>query len=149
MKMDGEDGHLAQEDAVFISTHKFIGGPEHPEYWWQNGTSFRTQSPRARRGNSVYVNSHEHRYHSDPVHCEEGVPDIIGAICGLVYQLKEARIEWIAVESTNLFAVRLSVGPPIPTFGFGKSRSVAFEHCVLYDPLRKQTMHPFCGGAVE
>ena len=38
-----------------------------------------------------YVNSHEHRYHSDPVHREEGTPDIIGAICaGLVFQLKEA-----------------------------------------------------------
>ena len=88
--MDGEDGQLAYKDAVFISTHKFVEGLEHPEYWWQNGT-FRTQSLVSRRGTVSYVNSHEHRFTVIQFTVKR-YPDIIGDLCGLVFQAQSRGI---------------------------------------------------------
>lgn len=93
MNLDCENGHLAYKDAVFISTHKFIGGPGTPGILVAKRHLFQNAVPSCPGGGTVsYVNSQEHRYHSDPVHREEGgTPDIIGAIrAGLVFQLKEA-----------------------------------------------------------
>ncbi len=90
---DGPDGRLAYKDAVFISPHKFIGGPQTPGVLVAKRALFTNSVPSVPGGGTVaYVNTSEHRYLSDPVHREEGgTPAIIESIrAGLVFQLKEA-----------------------------------------------------------
>jgi len=81
-------------DAVFLSPHKFIGGPGTPGVLVASRSRVLTNSvPDVVGGGTVaYVNALEHRYLADPAHREEaGTPAIIESIrAGLVFQLKEA-----------------------------------------------------------
>ena len=80
-------------DAVFLSPHKFIGGPGSPGVLVVRREHVRNRVPTAPGGGTVaYVNPADHQYLADPIAREEGgTPDIIGSIrAGLVFQLKEA-----------------------------------------------------------
>ncbi len=93
MTDDEADGHLVYKDAIFLSPHKFIGGPGTPGVLVAKKKLFRNSVPAQPGGGTVaYVNPKEHRYLEDPVHREEGgTPAIIESIrAGLVFQLKEA-----------------------------------------------------------
>lgn len=84
---------LAYKDAVFLSPHKFIGGPGTPGVLVAKRRLFANRVPSQPGGGTVaYVNTREHRYLADPVHREEGgTPAIVESIrAGLVFQLKEA-----------------------------------------------------------
>jgi len=84
---------VADKDAVFLSPHKFIGGPQTPGVLVVKRQLLRNTVPACPGGGTVaYVNQEEHRYIDDPVHREEGgTPAIIESIrAGLVFQLKEA-----------------------------------------------------------
>jgi len=90
---DGPDGDLVYKDAIFISPHKFIGGPETPGILVVKKRLLTNRVPTVPGGGTVsFVNSNEHMYVQDPVRREEGgTPSIIGSIrAGLVFQLKEA-----------------------------------------------------------
>jgi selenocysteine lyase/cysteine desulfurase len=83
----------ARMDAIFLSPHKFIGGPGTPGVLVLNHSLAHNTVPVVPGGGTVaYVNSLEHRYLSDPTHREEGgTPAIIESIrAGLVFQLKQA-----------------------------------------------------------
>ena len=85
-----DDGYL---DAVFISPHKFIGGPGTPGLLVARRDLFTNRVPDVPGGGTVaYVNPDHHDYLEQIEHREEGgTPDIIGSIrTGLVFQLKEA-----------------------------------------------------------
>ncbi|HEY0479553.1 MAG TPA: aminotransferase class V-fold PLP-dependent enzyme [Kofleriaceae bacterium] len=91
--IDMNPGDGADKDAVFISPHKFIGGPGTPGVLVAKRHLLRNTVPACPGGGTVaYVNEAEHRYLADPVHREEGgTPAIIESIrAGLVFQLKEA-----------------------------------------------------------
>jgi selenocysteine lyase/cysteine desulfurase len=93
LRQDGPDGHLAYKDAIFISPHKFIGGPGTPGLLVAKKHLFQNKVPASPGGGTVaYVSPSEHRYLDDIVQREEGgTPDILGSIrAGLVFQLKEA-----------------------------------------------------------
>jgi selenocysteine lyase/cysteine desulfurase len=80
-------------DAVFISPHKFIGGPGTPGLLVARKTLFRNRVPSMPGGGTVaYVNPQEHVYLTDVEHREEGgTPAIVESIrAGLVFGLKEA-----------------------------------------------------------
>jgi selenocysteine lyase/cysteine desulfurase len=80
-------------DAVFISPHKFIGGPGTPGLLAARRELFRNRVPGMPGGGTVaYVNPTEHVYLADVEHREEGgTPAIVDSIrAGLVFQLKEA-----------------------------------------------------------
>ncbi|MBZ0231931.1 MAG: aminotransferase class V-fold PLP-dependent enzyme [Deltaproteobacteria bacterium] len=80
-------------DAIFLSPHKFIGGPGTPGVLVAKRHLFKNRVPATPGGGTVaYVNTEEHRYLADPEHREEGgTPAIIESIrAGLVFQLKEA-----------------------------------------------------------
>lgn len=84
---------LAYKDAIFISPHKFIGGPGTPGILAAKRHLFQNRVPAMPGGGTVsFVNGTEHRYRPDPVVREEGgTPAIIESIrAGLVFQLKEA-----------------------------------------------------------
>lgn len=80
-------------DAVFISPHKFIGGPGTPGLLAARRELFHNRVPSVPGGGTVaYVNPSEHVYLTDVEHREEGgTPAIVDSIrAGLVFQLKEA-----------------------------------------------------------
>ena len=84
---------LAYKDAVFLSPHKFVGGPGTPGVLIVRRELLKNRVPDVVGGGTVaYVNRTEHRFIDDPVHREEGgTPAIIEAIrAGLVFQLKDA-----------------------------------------------------------
>jgi selenocysteine lyase/cysteine desulfurase len=90
---DGPDGELLYKDAIFISPHKFIGGPETPGILVVKKRLLKNSVPTVPGGGTVsFVSSDEHLYVQDHVSREEGgTPSIIGSIrAGLVFQLKEA-----------------------------------------------------------
>jgi selenocysteine lyase/cysteine desulfurase len=89
----GESGHLAFKDAVFISPHKFIGGPGTPGVLVVKRRLLTNTVPTQPGGGTVsYVGPAGHTYLADPAHREEGgTPAIIEAIrAGLVFHLKQA-----------------------------------------------------------
>lgn len=123
----------AYKDAIFISPHKFIGGPGTPGVLVVKRKLLTNTVPTVPGGGTVsYVSPDEHTYLTDPAHREEGgTPAIIEAIrAGLVFHLKQAvsatvieELEqemiaraiasWSAVENLqvlgNLKAKRLSI----------------------------------------
>ena len=87
---EGEDAH---KDAIFLSPHKFVGGPGTPGILVAKKKLFRNRVPAVPGGGTVaYVSGVEHSYFKDIVLREEGgTPEIIGSIrAGLVFQLKGA-----------------------------------------------------------
>lgn len=89
----GPDGALAYKDAVFISPHKFIGGPGTPGVLVVKRRLVANTVPTMPGGGTVsYVSPDGHTYLADHAHREEGgTPAIIEAIrAGLVFHLKEA-----------------------------------------------------------
>jgi selenocysteine lyase/cysteine desulfurase len=96
----------AYKDALFLSPHKFIGGPSTPGVLVARRELFGNRVPDVPGGGTVaYVNTAEHRYLTDPTHREEGgTPAIIEAVrAGLVFQLKEA----VGVETIRAAEERL------------------------------------------
>lgn len=90
---DQAGNSLARKDAVFLSPHKFIGGPSTPGVLLVRRELLTNRVPDVVGGGTVaFVNPDSHDYLSDPAHREEGgTPAIIEAIrAGLVFQLKQA-----------------------------------------------------------
>ena len=88
-----EEHPQCHKDAVFISPHKFIGGPGTPGVLAVRRELLTNRVPVVPGGGTVaYVNPLEHRYLEDPAHREEGgTPAIVESIrAGLVFQLKQA-----------------------------------------------------------
>nr|WP_197676323.1 aminotransferase class V-fold PLP-dependent enzyme [Nakamurella panacisegetis] len=84
---------LAYKDAIFLSPHKFIGGPSTPGVLVVRRELLRNRVPDVPGGGTVaYVNPTDHRYLTDPAQREEGgTPAIVESIrAGLVFQLKQA-----------------------------------------------------------
>jgi len=84
---------MCHKDAVFVSPHKFIGGPGTPGVLVVRRELLTNRVPVVPGGGTVaYVNPLEHRYVEDPAHREEGgTPAIVESIrAGLVFQLKQA-----------------------------------------------------------
>jgi selenocysteine lyase/cysteine desulfurase len=84
---------LAFKDAIFLSPHKFIGGPSTPGVLVVRRELLTNRVPDVPGGGTVaYVNPADHRYLEDQPHREEGgTPAIVECIrAGLVFQLKEA-----------------------------------------------------------
>lgn len=85
------DHPLAYKDAIFMSPHKFIGGPSTPGILVIRKDIVTNTVPDVVGGGTVaYVNESEHVYLKDIEHREEGgTPAIVEAIrAGLVFKLK-------------------------------------------------------------
>jgi selenocysteine lyase/cysteine desulfurase len=84
---------FAGKDALFLSPHKFVGGPGTPGVLIVRRELLRNRVPTVPGGGTVdYVNPTDHHYIADPAHREEGgTPAIVDSIrAGLVFQLKQA-----------------------------------------------------------
>jgi selenocysteine lyase/cysteine desulfurase len=92
-EMVERDSQLAAKDAVFLSPHKFPGGPGTPGVLVVKRRLLQNAVPVVPGGGTVfYVTSDGHRYLTNPEEREEGgTPNILGVIrCGLVFQLWQA-----------------------------------------------------------
>ncbi|KAH9495199.1 hypothetical protein Btru_015625, partial [Bulinus truncatus] len=88
-----DKGDLAYKDAIFISPHKFIGGPQTPGLLVAKRWIFKNTYPHGVGGGTVvFVRRQNHIYYSEQEHREEGgTPAIIESIrAGLVFKLKDA-----------------------------------------------------------
>jgi selenocysteine lyase/cysteine desulfurase len=86
-------GRRDHKDAIFLSPHKFMGGPQTPGVLVLRRELIRSTVPTMPGGGTVtFVDSTEHEYLNDPVAREEGgTPAIIESIrAGLVFALKDA-----------------------------------------------------------
>ena len=90
---DIPNGPLAYKDAVFVSPHKFVGGPGTPGVLVAKRWLLRNRVPSVPGGGTIlFVSPTGHSYHPDPEIREEGgTPAIVESIrAGLVFALKEA-----------------------------------------------------------
>ncbi|KAL7669408.1 hypothetical protein ACOME3_010065 [Neoechinorhynchus agilis] len=93
VKIDMNPSNHGYSDAIFISGHKFIGGPGTPGILIAKDFLFKNSVPTVPGGGTVImVTKSAHLYVGDIERREEGgTPDIIGSIrAGLVFQLKRA-----------------------------------------------------------
>ncbi len=93
MYPDRDANPLAYKDALFLSPHKFIGGPSTPGVLVARRELFTNRVPDVPGGGTVtYVNDSDHDYLATPEQREEGgTPAIIESVrAGLVFQLKQA-----------------------------------------------------------
>jgi selenocysteine lyase/cysteine desulfurase len=105
---EGEDP-LAAKDAVFISPHKFVGGPGTPGVLVVKRVLVANRVPTVPGGGTVsYVSADDHSYVADPTVREEGgTPAIIESIrAGLVFKLKSAVGEDTIEELEHSFVRR-------------------------------------------
>ncbi len=103
----GNDG-LPAMDGLFISPHKFVGGPGSPGLLVMHRRLMENLVPARPGGGTVsYVNPLEHVYITDEEHREEGgTPAIIESIrAGLVFQLKD-QVGVDAIEQREEILVR-------------------------------------------
>jgi selenocysteine lyase/cysteine desulfurase len=120
------------KDAVFLSPHKFPGGPQTPGVLIVRRELVRNAVPTMPGGGTVaFVDPVGHRYLDDPVAREEGgTPAIIESIrAGLVFGLKEAiGTDLIAAREEALWLRalrRLEVHPEIEVLGSHQARRLA------------------------
>ena len=86
-------GRGDHKDAIFLSPHKFPGGPQTPGVLVVRRELVRNEVPTAPGGGTVlFVDPLGHRYLDDPIAREEGgTPAIVESIrAGLVFALKQA-----------------------------------------------------------
>ena len=84
---------MAEMDAIFVSPHKFAGGPQTPGVLVVDRRLMTNRVPVVPGGGTVaYVDPTGHRYLDDPVAREEaGTPAIVESIrAGLVFAVKDA-----------------------------------------------------------
>ena len=92
VKIDMRPGKADQLDAVFLSPHKFVGGPDTPGVLVFHESIYKLASPSTAGGGTVtYVSSSEHHFTSDIEAREDaGTPAIVQKIrTALAFWVKE------------------------------------------------------------
>ena len=140
----------AYKDAVFLSPHKFIGGPSTPGVLVARRSLFANRVPDVPGGGTVaYVNDAEHAYLPDPEHREEGgTPAIIESVrAGLVFQLKQAvGVETIRAAEERLLSRAVdswSQEPSIEILGNLKAERLSIVSFVVRTPSGRYLHHNF------
>ncbi|MEI8238496.1 MAG: aminotransferase class V-fold PLP-dependent enzyme [Actinomycetota bacterium] len=140
----------SHKDAVFISPHKFVGGPGTPGVLVVRRELLRNTVPDVVGGGTVaYVNPTAHRYLDDPVHREEGgTPAIIESIrAGMVFQLKQAvGVATIKQHETDYWrraADSWAANPAIQLLGNTKADRLSIVSFVIRRPAGRYLHHNF------
>ncbi|MBE7325703.1 aminotransferase class V-fold PLP-dependent enzyme [Nocardioides sp. Y6] len=140
----------SHKDALFISPHKFIGGPSTPGLLVARRELFGNRVPDVPGGGTVsYVNSDDHRYVGDPeVREEGGTPAIIESIrAGLVFQLKEAvGVETIRAEEERLLRRAVEAWgsePAVELLGNLEAERLSIVSFVVRSPSGRHLHHNY------
>ena len=142
----GDDA--ARKDAIFISPHKFIGGPGTPGVLVVSRKLLRNRVPHVVGGGTVsYVGPSDHHYVENPEHREEaGTPAIIESIrAGLVFGLKEA-VGVPAIQEREQDFLRRAITawndhPSIEVLGNPKAERLSIVSFVVKRPDGKYVHH--------
>ena len=148
---------LAYKDAIFLSPHKFIGGPGDPGRAGRAARAVRQpRARRARRRHRRLRQPDEHRYLDDPPQREEGgTPAIIESIrAGLVFQLKQAvGDETIRAAEERLLAARGrrrgATSPAIEILGNLDAERLSIVSFVVRSPAGRYLHHNFVVVAAQ
>jgi selenocysteine lyase/cysteine desulfurase len=131
---------LVAKDAIFISPHKFVGGPGTPGVLIVKRRLVANRVPTVPGGGTVsYVSAEDHSYLSDPVVREEGgTPAIIESIrAGLVFKLKSAVGEDTIEELEQSFVTRAieswSANPRIRILGNREATRLSIVSFLIED----------------
>ncbi|MGH3118659.1 MAG: aminotransferase class V-fold PLP-dependent enzyme [Gaiellales bacterium] len=150
VEMYGGSDPSAYKDAIFLSPHKFIGGPGTPGVLVVRRELLRNRVPDVPGGGTVaYVNPAEHRYLDDPAQREEGgTPAIIGSIrAGLVFQLKHAVGLDVIREHEEAYLSRASTAwqqePAIEILGNLDAERLSIISFVVRAPSGRYLHHNF------
>lgn len=140
----------AYKDAIFVSPHKFIGGPGTPGVLVVRRDLLANRVPDVPGGGTVaYVNPTEHVYLDDPVAREEGgTPAIVEAIrAGLVFALKEAvGVDTIAARESEFLARAVASwrsDPAIEILGNVEAERLSIVSFVVRRPGGRYLHHNF------
>jgi selenocysteine lyase/cysteine desulfurase len=140
----------ARKDAVFLSPHKFIGGPGTPGVLVVRRKLLTNRVPVVAGGGTVaYVNPTDHRYLDDPAHREEGgTPAIVESIrAGLVFQLKEAvGVDTIQAREEDMLRRALAAWagePSLQVLGNLGARRLSIVSFVVRGPSGLRLHHNF------
>jgi selenocysteine lyase/cysteine desulfurase len=149
VEMNPRGGDPAErKDAIFLSPHKFIGGPGTPGVLVASRTLLTNAVPDVVGGGTVsYVNPSEHRYLENPEHREEGgTPAIIESIrAGLVFALKDAvGVATIQAHERDFLRRAISawsVHPAIQVLGNPEAERLSIVSFVVRRPGAKYLHH--------
>ncbi|HLL66209.1 MAG TPA: aminotransferase class V-fold PLP-dependent enzyme [Micromonosporaceae bacterium] len=149
VRMQGRGG-TTYKDAVFISPHKFVGGPGTPGVLVVRRELLHNRVPTVPGGGTVhYVNTTEHRYITDPAHREEGgTPAIVESIrAGLVFQLKQA-VGNEVIRAHEEYFVRRAIAawrrnPNIEVLGNLQAQRLSIVSFVIRRPGGRYLHHNF------
>ncbi len=152
IRMNPEPGGdpLTYKDAVFLSPHKFIGGPSTPGVLAARRELLHNSVPVVPGGGTVaYVNPRDHVYLADAEHREEGgTPAIVESIrAGLVFQLKQAvGVEVIRAREEHFVRRALRVwtaNPWIEVLGNPEAERLSIISFVVRRPQGRYLHHNF------
>ncbi|HET9172243.1 MAG TPA: aminotransferase class V-fold PLP-dependent enzyme [Actinospica sp.] len=141
-------GRGDHKDAIFLSPHKFPGGPQTPGVLVIHRELVRNRVPTAPGGGTVlFVDPLGHRYLDDPIAREEGgTPAIVESIrAGLVFALKQAvgtdviqaREEQLCGEAV----ARWNADPRIDILGNPRARRLSIVSFRLRAPRPGEFLH--------
>ncbi len=150
IEMNPADDPLAYKDAIFLSPHKFIGGPSTPGVLVARRELFTNRVPDVPGGGTVaFVNPEEHEYLTDVEHREEGgTPAIVESIrAGLVFALKQA----VGTDEIRRREDRLleravgawSAEPALELLGNLEARRLSIVSFVVRSPSGRYLHHNF------
>ncbi|CAN5658029.1 aminotransferase class V-fold PLP-dependent enzyme [soil metagenome] len=147
---DRDSDHNDHKDAIFLSPHKFIGGPQTPGVLVVRRELVRNAVPTAPGGGTVaFVDPTEHRYVDDPIAREEGgTPAIIESIrAGMVFALKEsvgtALIEQREQQLWSHALDRWQAHPNIEILGHPQARRLSIVSFRIRSGVRRYLHHNF------
>ncbi|MBD0292189.1 MAG: aminotransferase class V-fold PLP-dependent enzyme [Jiangellaceae bacterium] len=154
--MNPADDPEAYLDAIFVSPHKFVGGPGTPGVLAARRELFHNAVPVVVGGGTVaYVNQFEHRYLAEPAHREEGgTPAIVESIrAGLVFQLKDA-VGPALIQAYETDFVRRAIGawrahPQIEILGNPAADRLAIVSFEIRRPQGRRLHHNFVVAALN
>ncbi|MCU0300840.1 MAG: aminotransferase class V-fold PLP-dependent enzyme [Candidatus Nanopelagicales bacterium] len=142
------DDPEAAKDAVFLSPHKFVGGPGTPGVLVVRRALLTNRVPDVVGGGTVaYVSPTDHRFVSDPEHREEGgTPAIIESIrAGLVFHLKRALGTDVIQAHEDDFVRRAvaawAANPAIEVLGNVGARRLSIVSFTVRSPSRRYVHH--------
>jgi selenocysteine lyase/cysteine desulfurase len=141
---------LSYKDAVFISPHKFVGGPSTPGVLVVRRELLRNRVPSVPGGGTVdYVSTTDHNYISDAAHREEGgTPAIVESIrAGLVFGLQQAVGPQVIHDREQALLRRAldswSANPNLQILGNLDADRLAIVSLLVREPGGKQLHHNY------
>ncbi|CAF4530677.1 unnamed protein product, partial [Rotaria sp. Silwood2] len=148
LKIDMNASEIAYKDAVFISTHKFVGGPSTPGILIAKKKLFTNQVPSSVGGGTVNFVTRTHTEYIQDIEAREegGTPNILGAIrAGLVFHLKES-VGYHTIDAREdalvaKFFARFRNHPKLFVLGSSTVPRLGIFSFLIYVPLFHKYLH--------